>query len=85
MYKKKVVGIGEILWDVLPSGKEVGGAPANFAYHVQELGVDSVIVSSVGKDELGQEIVSIIEKRDMSSDFINYVDNGQTGNGFCEN
>ena len=69
-----VVGIGEILWDMLPSGKVIGGAPANFAYHVQELGESSVVVSCVGNDELGREIISSLENMEMSTEFL-YVDN----------
>ena len=42
---------------MLPSGKVIGGAPANFAYHVQELGESSVVVSCVGNDELGRDII----------------------------
>lgn len=52
-----VVGIGEALWDVLPEGKKIGGAPANFAYHISQFGLDSAVVSAVGNDALGQEIV----------------------------
>ncbi|MDD3944705.1 MAG: carbohydrate kinase [Bacteroidales bacterium] len=55
---KIVVGIGEILWDVLPSGKVLGGAPANFAYHVNQLGYKGLVVSSVGFDKLGDEVLS---------------------------
>lgn len=56
MEKNKVVGIGEILWDLLPEGKQLGGAPANFAYHVSQFGLDSCVVSAVGPDALGQAI-----------------------------
>lgn len=52
-----VVGMGEALWDVLPEGKKIGGAPANFAYHVSQFGLPSCVVSAVGADPLGQEIV----------------------------
>ena len=52
-----VLTFGEVLWDLLPSGKQMGGAPANFAYYAKELGADSNIISAVGKDELGKEIV----------------------------
>lgn len=51
-----VVGIGEALWDVLPEGKKIGGAPANFAYHVSQFGLTSCVVSAVGADALGKEI-----------------------------
>lgn len=52
-----VVGMGETLWDVLPEGKKIGGAPANFAYHVSQFGLPSCVVSAVGDDALGKEIV----------------------------
>lgn len=52
-----VVGIGEALWDVLPEGKKLGGAPANFAYHVSQFGLQSQVVSSIGEDKLGNEIL----------------------------
>lgn len=52
-----VVGMGEALWDVLPEGKKIGGAPANFAYHVSQFGLPSCVVSAVGADALGREIV----------------------------
>lgn len=51
-----VVGMGEALWDVLPEGKKIGGAPANFAYHVSQFGLTSCVVSAVGDDALGKEI-----------------------------
>ena len=68
-----IVGIGEILWDMLPSGKVIGGAPANFAYHAQELGESSIVVSCIGNDELGREIISSLEKKDMPTEFL-YID-----------
>ena len=52
-----VVGMGEALWDVLPEGKKIGGAPANFAYHVSQFGLESCDVSAVGEDALGAEIL----------------------------
>lgn len=55
--KDTVVGMGEALWDVLPEGKKIGGAPANFAYHVSQFGLPSCVVSAVGSDPLGQEII----------------------------
>lgn len=48
--------MGEALWDVLPEGKKIGGAPANFAYHVSQFGLPSCVVSAVGDDALGNEI-----------------------------
>lgn len=55
---KKVVAIGELLWDVLPSGKKMGGAPMNFAYWAAKSGCRSGIVSAIGRDPLGDELLS---------------------------
>lgn len=52
-----VVGMGEALWDVLPEGKKIGGAPANFAYHVSQFGLPSCVVSAIGDDALGKDII----------------------------
>ena len=50
-----VIGIGEVLWDLLPGGKQLGGAPANFAYHAKVLGAEAYVVSAVGDDPLAEE------------------------------
>lgn len=55
--KDIVVGMGEALWDMLPEGKKIGGAPANFAYHVSQFGLSSCLVSAIGDDSLGKEII----------------------------
>ena len=60
-----IVGIGEILWDVFPSGKVLGGAPANFAYHVSQFGFDGRAVSAIGNDDLGDEIIDCLSKKDF--------------------
>lgn len=52
-----VVGMGEALWDMLPEGKKIGGAPANFAYHVSQFGLSGCVVSAIGDDILGKEIL----------------------------
>lgn len=61
----KVVGIGEALWDCLPEGRKLGGAPANFAYHVNQFGLDSCVVSAVGADLLGREILDIFTQKSL--------------------
>ena len=61
-----VIGIGELLWDILPTGKKAGGAPINFAYHASRLGVQSYAISAVGKDYFGDEILQVIEKTGIS-------------------
>ncbi|CCY47987.1 MULTISPECIES: carbohydrate kinase family protein [Bacteroides] len=60
-----IVGMGEALWDVLPEGKKIGGAPANFAYHVSQFGFDSRVVSAVGNDELGDEILKVFKEKQL--------------------
>lgn len=63
--KKVIVGIGEILWDMLPTGKALGGAPANFAYHAKRLGEDGWAVSAIGNDALGREIMEIVMEKGL--------------------
>lgn len=58
---KYVIGIGEALWDMLPGGKKLGGAPANFAYHASQFGLEGMAVSAIGHDQLGEEIVEALE------------------------
>ncbi len=65
--KKVIVGIGEILWDMLPSGKALGGAPANFAYHAMRLGEEGWAVSAVGDDALGREILDIVASKKLKN------------------
>jgi fructokinase len=65
-----VVGLGEILWDLLPAGRQLGGAPANFAYHAQALGGAGVVVSCVGADDAGREILRRLEKRGLATRYI---------------
>lgn len=60
-----IVGMGEALWDVLPEGKKIGGAPANFAYHVSQFGFDSRVVSVVGNDALGDEILEVFKEKQL--------------------
>ena len=54
--KPVVAGIGELLWDVLPSGKQLGGAPCNFVFHAMQAGCDGYVISAIGKDEPGAEL-----------------------------
>ena len=61
-----VVGMGEALWDVLPEGKKIGGAPANFAYHVSQFGLPSRVVSAVGEDKLGTEILDNFREKKLN-------------------
>lgn len=60
--KPIVVGIGELLWDVLPTGKRAGGAPINFVYHATQLGAEGYAISAVGNDVSGTEIIQELDK-----------------------
>lgn len=60
-----IVGIGEALWDILPEGKKIGGAPANFAYHVSQFGLESYAVSAVGDDALGRELLENFQQKQL--------------------
>jgi fructokinase len=65
MNKRYVVGLGELLWDVLPDGKKLGGAPANFAYHAGQFGLDTLAVSALGKDALADETIAALDERGL--------------------
>lgn len=66
--KRYVIGLGEALWDVLPEGKKLGGAPANFAYHAgQFLGKDNTIaISALGEDKLGEETIKSLNEHGLN-------------------
>ena len=61
MENKIIAGLGEALWDCLPEGRKIGGAPANFAYHASQFGFDAYAVSAVGTDELGDETIEALK------------------------
>lgn len=60
-----IIGLGEALWDCLPEGKKLGGAPANFAYHIGQFGFSSLAISAVGDDELGNETLKAFDKKNL--------------------
>jgi fructokinase len=74
-----VVGLGEILWDLLPSGPQLGGAPANFAYCSHLLGDRGIIASRIGTDQLGEDIRESLEKAGISDRFLQSDDSRPTG------
>ncbi len=63
--KPVVVGIGELLWDMLPTGKKAGGAPINFVYHASRLGAEGYAISAVGDDDLGHEILKELDNNSI--------------------
>jgi fructokinase len=68
--QKKVAGIGELLWDVLPQGKQMGGAPCNFAFHAMQAGFDAHIVSAVGEDPEGKEILQVLGELGLDQTYV---------------
>ena len=68
--KKSIVGFGEVLWDLLPGGKQLGGAPLNFIYRVNGLGNNGIMVSRLGHDELGKEALAKITLANMDTSCI---------------
>ena len=75
----KLVGIGEVLWDLLPGGRQLGGAPANFAYHARALGSEARIISRVGKDANGRDILEQLRKLGVPTDCIELDRDAPTG------
>ena len=74
-----VVGIGEIVWDLLPGGPQLGGAPANFAYHAHALGASAAVISRVGRDELGRRAIDDLRRRGLAVDAIQIDEDASTG------
>ena len=75
----KVLGIGEALWDLLPSGPQLGGAPANFACHARALGADASVVTRVGADNYGRAIAQSFEKMQIAGGLVQVDDTAPTG------
>ena len=75
----RCLGVGEVLWDLLPAGKQLGGAPANFACHAHALGADALVVSRVGNDALGQEILARLRALGLRTDGITVDPAAPTG------
>lgn len=74
-----VICYGEVLWDLLPSGKLAGGAPMNIAWHLNNLGVPILMMSCVGNDRLGRELLEFLHTKRISTDFIDIIDDQLTG------
>jgi fructokinase len=76
---KTIVGLGEILWDLLPSGRQLGGAPANFAYCSHLLGNRALVASRIGDDELGREVQAQLRSAGLSDEFLQVDGTRPTG------
>ena len=74
-----MIGLGEVLWDFLPSGRILGGAPANFAYMANVLGDKGVVASRVGNDSLGREACSVMHALGLDTSYVQQDEKRQTG------
>jgi fructokinase len=79
MPAKKIVCFGEILWDILPTGALPGGAPMNVAYHLHKLGEDPVLLTRIGVDKRGNELLDILQSRNINTDHVQLDYNTPTG------
>ena len=74
-----MIGLGEVLWDILPSGKVLGGAPANFAYMAKVLGDEGVVASRVGDDELGRDACRVMQELGLGTSYLQHDREHETG------
>lgn len=79
MKQYTIAGIGELLWDVLPDGEVIGGAPVNFAYHVSALGAKGIPITTIGGDARGQKALAELQKRGIDIAAIAISDEYPTG------
>ena len=74
-----MIGLGEVLWDLLPSGRVLGGAPANFAYMASVLGDQGIVASRVGDDDLGREACRVMQELGLSTAYLQHDERHPTG------
>lgn len=74
-----VVGVGEVLWDMLLTGPQLGGTPANFAYHAHALGAHSQVITRIGNDDLGREIIRRFHGMGLPATTLQVDDSAATG------
>ena len=77
--KPLVAGIGELLWDILPGGKQMGGATTNFGYHASQAGCRAFVISAIGADNWGEEILERFNQLELDKGFIQQTGNLPTG------
>ena len=65
--QQAVIGFGELLWDMLPAGRQLGGAPANFCYHVLQQGLPALPVSCIGNDDLGRDALTLLQNAGLET------------------
>ena len=77
--KYPVVCFGEILWDILPTGALPGGAPMNVAYHLKKLGIEPAMITRIGSDDWGKNLIRLMEENNISTEFFQMDDTLETG------
>jgi len=80
----KIVGIGEVLWDMLPGGKQLGGAPGNFTYMASMLGDEGIVASRIGNDSLSQETLAQMKSLGLSTEFLQIDSEHPTGTAIVQ-
>ncbi len=73
------MGVGEVLWDLLPSGPQLGGAPANFAYHARQLGADAHVITRIGNDDYGKRVLQRFAEMDIATAMVQLDEKLPTG------
>jgi len=81
---KKIICFGEILWDLLPSGAMPGGAPMNVAYHLHKQGKNPALITKIGNDEKGKELINIFSEQGVCTNFFQVDDEYETGKVFAQ-
>ena len=76
---KKIICFGEVLFDVFPTHRKIGGAPLNVALRMASLGINAQIISRVGNDEIGKELLHFIEENGVATDTVQVDENLSTG------
>lgn len=76
---KNILAIGEVLWDLLPSGKQLGGAPANFTHTAQCLEANATLLSRIGEDQAGKELLQVFQDKNLSTDLLQIDNSKPTG------
>jgi fructokinase len=79
-----VVGVGEVLWDLLLTGPQLGGAPANFAYHARALGAEAHVITRVGNDDYGREIIRRFREMGLPHSTVQVDETAPTGTATVE-
>ncbi len=74
-----VIGLGELLWDLFPTGRRAGGAPANFAFHANQLGCRGLPASRVGQDALGDDLIEFLRQQGLATELIQHDPSNPTG------